>query len=322
MDNNQNQFGAAPTYSGDTKDKVKFVKRYRLKAPEQGKEEFEFECRILPPMKSLANNQHGWKHFHSVHWGLRKENTEKPGETSLHPFGCVKVTDFKTKAVRVACAKCTEYDINLAEKDRRVKELLTEGKTKDEIKVELEPLNDWLLANNCDRNWYMAVILPDGEEALLMIRHKTMNERLMPLLKKLEKRKVNALDLKKGVWLKFTRRGRGRESSDDVREVMEEITLPNGVTAEVMKTSELTDTQIAHALEVLPDLTTVVPYYSPETVSKLTKTNGDPEEVSKILGEATKTTKEAAKSVSMSTPPQENKLSEEEFFQKYSQKSS
>ena len=255
----------------------------KLKTPKKEGETTELVARLLPPMKSYSETGK-WGFYYKQHFGYYGTNPNNPAKNRARPFACVEELDSDRNVV-VACPEC-----EMIESKRKLKQqLLNKGE-------DANSLNDWLFRHNLNCKVWINAMTPEGKFIVLQLTHKTVKTVLKPFLKKLdEKFNTNALDPHKGVWLKFTRTGVGRDATDKVECDTETRVLEDGTEAEVRKMSCLTPEQIQKALKICPDLAKdpnagMVRTLSVEKIRELVNCDGDPTTVDRIFGDSKTTT--------------------------------
>lgn len=275
-------FGVDAAYEkGDNK---VFAKIFRIKTPNpaKGEDKVEFVCRLLPPMKSLANNPHGWYRFHKIHWGYAGINSK--GNKVQRPFECVEEKDFKTKMIKRHCAEC---DLVRERKDQlvvRKSTLESRGVSPEAIQEELGPLNQWVKSHNRDDKYYINIMTLNGEFGHLLVNGKLFSKLKMELEQLSVKRSINALNLETGIWFKFSAIGYGLVAQFDVEPYKEVTMHPELGEVEIIKRAPMTKEQAKSAVSICMDLTQVTRIVSSSQIEMLTNSSGDPEEVDRILG--------------------------------------
>jgi hypothetical protein len=262
---------------------------WRLKTPDasKGEQKTSFICRIIPPMKSLAESGK-WAFYHGQHFGYAGVNPRDPDKVKQRPFACVKKEDFRTKMVTVACAACDIIDEKFEEKKRREAEYKAQGLSDSAIKERLEPLTAWLKRHNCDRKWHLNVMTPEGKFGVLQIPHSVKKQLDQKIDELREKKKIDPIAIDQGVWFNFTRMGKF-PVTDGVEWVMEGFER-DGETFERIKKAPLTEEQCKNALEILPDLAReTVKFISVQQVVQIVASSGDPEEIDRIWQQGTRT---------------------------------
>lgn len=280
-----------------------FPKRWRLKSPKGNESETTMVRRVLPPMKSLKEKKQ-YACFHAQHFGYNGVNKDDPSKVRFLPFGCVREYDPVTKKVSQTCAGCDELYSKKDAKEGILAHCKASGEDPSKYAEKLEPLNEWLKNYNRDGKWYLNAMSPEGEFGTLAIT-KTCYEALRVLFSKtLKEDGIHGINPSDGVWVKFTRTGYGRDVLDTVEVVYENIQLPNGKIGKTVKLAPLTADQLQSALKICDDLATdPVRYLSPEKVSQIVATGGDPEEIDRIWATSQRTSPADKPSTTVTAPP-------------------
>jgi hypothetical protein len=279
-------------------DSYEGFKYFKLKTPDirKGETETELILRLLPSMHSYRDSGE-WKFFYGQHYGHYGNNPKQPDKPRARPFGCIQQKNPKTGEIEVECPKCTQIEKKKAAKKAREEQLLKQLQAQDasidekspefkEAKADdkkLQDLNAWLMKHNCDKKWWMNVMDLKGEFGVFQLSYTTMKERLLPLLRDLrDKKKIDAFDPAKGVFLRFTRSGKGINVVDNVT-VYTETVVVEGEELQKMKFAPLTDEQIEKALKICPDLKKdVVKFISAKQIAELVERGDDPDAVDEI----------------------------------------
>lgn len=268
-------------------------KYFKLKTPDpkRGEEMTEIIVRLLPSMHSYEDSGN-WKFFYGQHYGHFGVNPRNPEKPRSRPFGCIQRKN-KNKEIVVRCPKCEQiekmrsrYD---AAEDALAKQHGVDKKDPSfrDIKradANLKKMGEWLGNHNCDKKFWINVMSLNGEFGVLQLSYTTCEKKLVPFLKRLrDQDKVDAFDPNGGVWLRFTRTGSKPQVQDNVETYDELVDIGNGRKAKVMKPAPMTAEQIEKALKICPDLAKgVVKFIDVETMERLVKSSGDPEETDRI----------------------------------------
>jgi hypothetical protein len=272
-------------------------KYFKMQPPDEAKGETSttLVARIFGPMHSYVESG-AWKFFYGQHYGHTRNNTKNPEKPRAAPFGCIQKKN-RDKQVIQACPKCDQMDkvreiihkreqkiaaANPNASEQQLKELAK----KDPV---ISEQNKWLRANNCDKKFWLNVMNANGEFGVLQLSYTTCEKILVPLLRQLRDRGVDAFDLETGVFFNFTRTGRNFDAIDTITVAQEQIDIGGGRKAFVDKLAPLTPEQIEKAARVLPDLKTgVVKFISFEVMEQLVNSSGDPDETDRIWPEVRK----------------------------------
>lgn len=267
-----------------------FYKRWKLRTPNPKEDETEtvFVARLLPAIKSLkATGQ--YKVYAGTHFGYYGVNKNSPDKPRMRTFKCIEESKGKGKDRKIT-KHCPECDL-IYEKQEALKALVKSLEAKDMSEediadhVKVKALNGWLRQHNVDRKFAINAMSKAGEFGILQLSWKTVMEQLEPCIEKCRKeRKVDPLSPVKGVWLRFTRRGK-RPSVTDGVEPETELKTIDGEEVAKMCLSSMTQEQVNKALKICPDLATeVVRTVTEAQIKALTTCDGSPEAVDAALG--------------------------------------
>jgi hypothetical protein len=265
-----------PKYGGGS-----FTKTYKLQSGKQG-EPITFTCRILPPMKSLAESGK-WAVYQGTHFGYKGVNEKDRSKPTHRPFKCIEDTDYRTKMVLQDCPEC---DLSKQRKDEETAlkaASKAKGHSPEEIKEIAKPISDWLQDHNCDRKWHMNIKLLDGSYGVLAISNKTKKKLEAKITQLLAEDGIEALELNQGVWFRFTRTGKQLEAEDTVDVEYETVRGADGRVSRTVKMAPLTDAEAMQALKECQDLGSMLRSISYEQIKLLTTCSGEDEDVDAIL---------------------------------------
>lgn len=296
MSNEEETIEGFGTASSERKyDGARFQKM-KTPDPKKGEESTEFVGRLLPPIKSLKDDEFGWRKYYGKHFGHPGNNPRNPDKPLPRPFGCIKEMNPRTKEIKVSCPKCEQIDKMKEKQDRRETALKAANPELDEKALKLlckedkeyRTYNEWLFKHSCDRAWWMNMMTPKGEFICFGISHSTMKDKLEPKLK--EWRDVDKLDVFhpfKGVWIKFTRTGTKPRVTDTIDLVYDTVEV-NGRKLKDVKPAPMTKDQCTRALKDVADGGAcdlgkdVVRFLSSEKIQALLDSKGDLDKVDEI----------------------------------------
>lgn len=283
-----------------------FFKRFRLESPKNAGESTVEEFRIIPPIKSLADDGI-WKRYFRLHFGFKARNPRDQTKTIMKPFLCILDENRKTGEVLCRCPQCEVIERREAQVEAIEAQGKLDKKTDDQIETLTASHKAWLREFNTDSKWYINVMNTKGEFGVLAISHRLQTQ-LNDLLKKLlESENIDATDPTNGLFLKFTRTGKGRETQDKVDVAMTKVTIDGRVLSEY-KRSSLTEAQVKDALRILPDLDKeVVTRITSEQIGRLVGlgTSPDPDLVDAIFGSSQKHERKTAPKEAPAVDPTE-----------------
>jgi hypothetical protein len=278
-------------------EKKTFYKNVYFKAGDKGADEGpHIVFRVLPPIKSLADNGKGWHRKIGEHWG-HVQPTKVPGKSRPLIFACCEVRDFNTKTIVMACPKHEQ----IAQKKQQYEELkkVYAEASPDEQEAlvdDLDQLKSWIKNNRFSRQHNLNVMLEDGTFALLKMSTDTFSKALTPLINGLRSQEnIDPIDVDGGVWFEGYRSGHGLQAVDIIKVVTEKFIHPEVGTVFRTKKAPLTDAQLTEALKICPDLATeTVAYLSPQQIQLLVDGSNDPEENVRVLALGKKEAPKAA----------------------------
>ena len=277
------------------REKKVFPKNLYLEAGKKGADEGKHIIfRILPPMKSLANDGNGWRRKIGEHWG-HFQPTRDPSKPRPLIFACCEVRDFKTKTISVECPK----HIQMAQVKADYEALKQQFNDSDEahqaeLLPQLEECKNWIKVNRFSRQYNLNVMEPDGTFGILKLSDDTFKNKLDPIINGLfAKEGIDAVDYEQGVWFEAYRRGHLLDATDIIEVVREDVFVEGHGRLSKIKKAPLTEAQLAEALKVCYDLAKdTVAYLSPDQIQLLVDGSGDPEENLRVLGLGKKVEKE------------------------------
>lgn len=277
-----------PKYGGDSNFKDTKLKEGRT------------VVRILPPMNELAADG-TWAVYAGIHFGYKGVNARDRSKPTHRPFQCIEEKDFKTMMLTQDCPECD--NIAAAEKERESLEtqLVAEGKTKEQIKEELEPIVSWLKEHNVDRKWAMHAKLPDGTFTILKIPHKTKKLLEKEIARVIAEDGVDPLHPEQGVWFCFERSGKGKDTQDTVTVEYESV-KEGGRIIRTLKLAPLTEADEAKAVKECRNLKMLNTKISYEQIKMLVECSGGDEDVDKIFAIGEKKKEASARPAARTLP--------------------
>jgi len=231
--------------------------------------------RILPPCHTYARSGR-WSAYESIHWGFAGTNGK------MRPFRCIQQKDLKTKMVKQECPACQWIEGKRNDYNALVDTLKAENRSKEDIERQTGDMLKWLLRFNLQKGHFVNAMRPDGAIGRLFLKIKC-KQNLDILNKKLEAKDKNAISASKGLWLVFTREGRGKETVYPVSVQQEEFTF-NGQTYSKDKEAPLTAEVIARMKTEAFDLTSNYTDISYDQVLQLVGAKADPQTVDSVFG--------------------------------------
>lgn len=241
--------------------------------------------RILPPMKSCAEDGYGWYRYHGIHFGWVGTDPKDPTKTRQKPFRCIQETD-RNRVVIQDCPACDLINTQKTAFEALKAKLLSSGKSADEIKTEAGPLEDWLRQYNVDFKCYVNAMNPNNEFGDLKINHKFHKKGIDAKINELKDQKIDPLDLAQGVWFEINKTT--KDGNDTVTVVQEPFSM-EGQTFYRPKKAPLDESLANRALEECPDLNDIGFALTYEQIKAIVESSGEPEDIDKIMGMSTKT---------------------------------
>ncbi len=272
----------------------------KLRSPDGREDRTELVVRLLGAMKSYKNAGK-WAFFYGTHFGYCGENPRDPSKPRIRTFGCIQKKNNQTKEILVRCPKCDQ--ISRAKlKEQSIQDKIRQANpaaSEDELKLlykdsqALKQIGDWLYKNSNSKKFWVNVMTDAGVFGPLQLSYKTHEKLKAKLREWSEKKHIDAFHPDKGVWIKFTRTGRGIATNDEVSLHTETVVI-NGEAMEKTKLAPLTKEQQAQALRVCPDLAKdIVKMLTAEQIQKLVDCTGEPSVVDEIF-DGPKKAKEAS----------------------------
>jgi len=250
-------------------------------------------ARLLPPLHSCSvpgPNAGRWAILHKQHFGY--DTVSASGDRNWNTFYCVEQFDFKTKTITDPCPECENIKSKKALMEATKKELGFAGKTKEEILRVVEPLDNWLRKHNLDAKWYINVKTVEGDYVTLKIGTK-LKKKLDTLIKELREptragqRPIDVFDPVDGIWLEFSRTGKGFDSEYDVRPSMESKTVQvdgQDTVVQIVRRAPLADNEKEAAEATTYDLADVgIRRITKPQVAQLVQVDGNPDAVEAIF---------------------------------------
>jgi phage FluMu protein Com len=240
--------------------------------------------RILPPMKSGAQDG-TWAKYYAVHWGYAATNPKDPKKPFFKPFKCIRVKNYDGM-IEKDCPQCKHIDQYKTKFDSAVAKLKAKGKSDEEIKSTLFAGFEWLRTFNTDGKWYIPVKNSAGQFGLLKLAN-TGKKKLEALRRKLiADEGIDLFDIDTGAWVNFTK----TSNTDFNVEIVQEYVEENGRKFKATKLAPLSDADLEAAIQTIPDIKTgVVVEITEAQIQSLVDSGADPELVSKVFNQSTRT---------------------------------
>jgi hypothetical protein len=241
--------------------------------------------RVMCAMHSLAESGK-WAVYYTTHWGYSGVSKSDPTKTTVRPFRCIEDKDFKTKFVRQACPECDNFRAKEAEAEAYKAELKKQGLDDKAIKADpkMKEFDIWLGQHAPERKWYINVMYKDRTFGDYKINHKTHKKGIDAKIQELQEQDIDATDLDQGVWFNIKRLGDGF-TVPDVVEVEQKPGDKKGSFEILM--APLTEEEKARGLKECRDLAQLGgSVLTEEQIYALVQSDGSPEAVDKIFGEA------------------------------------
>jgi len=241
-----------------------------------------YTFRLLPPMKSCASTGE-WGKYLGQHFGYAGQDTKDQTKTKQRPFMCIEVKNFRSKIVTQSCPECDLIASNKAASDQRIVGFKSDASLAAEVvEAKIKEEAAWFKSHNCQRQWWINVMNPQGEFGVLRISHEVKKMLDTKIKELIEQYQIDPLDLEQGVYFKFTRAGAGIAVTTSVEVQMEQEKNAQGRMQFTIKMAPLSAAQAEKALAECPDLNEVIRVLSEKQVALLTQCSGDPEEVDAI----------------------------------------
>lgn len=247
--------------------------------------------RIGPPYKSLAAEGR-WFWYTRQHFGYSGMSTREAGKTVARPFLCPLEIDRRTEMVLVACKECEQIEAKQELVKQREAQYEAEGKSEEDIYKLLKLPKEWLKSHNVDKKYNVLAKNEKGEWGVLPIGYKA-KEALDKRRKELLDEGIDPFDIENGVWFDFKREGEGRNTTYTC-DIAMEVEVVNGKKVRSYKMDTMTEADFNDIVRNCPDLPDVGRKVTPEQVAQLVASDGDPEEVDRIL-ETPKKARESSK---------------------------
>lgn len=236
--------------------------------------------RLLPPMKSCAEDGYGWYRYHGIHFGWVGTDAKDPTKTRMKPFRCILVKD-RNGVVSQDCPACDLIDQQKTAFEALKVKLLASGKSEDEVKTEAGPLEDWLRQYNLDFKCYVNVMNPNNEFGDLKLNHKFHKKGVDAKIAELKDQKIDPLDLSQGVWFEINKTT--KDGNDTVTVAQEPFSV-EGQTYYRPKKAPLDESLANRALEECPDLNDIGFVLTYEQIKAVVESSGEPEDIDRIFG--------------------------------------
>lgn len=255
--------------------------------------------RIAPSVKSLrASGQ--WRVFGAIHYGYTVPNDQNPDKPRHKPFVCIEKKNRATGMLEQDCPECKLIETKTRELDEQKAKHMAAGKTEEQAEEYVKAARKHLRENHSlDRKWYVLAKNLNGEWGVLKIPLKVMRT-LVELDEKFKKDNVGTsiFNAKSGVWMNFSRTGKGFTTNYNVEIATER--LEGGSFR--YKVGELT---VVDQKEITkcPDLANLndnkrLTY---DQIEALVRSAGDPAVVSQVFGQGVRQTQPAAPAPSAPT---------------------
>jgi hypothetical protein len=232
--------------------------------------------RVLPPFGTNAESGR-WSQYEALHWGFALSNGKK------RVFRCMQRKNRKTGMIDVECPMCTKIEEQKAVLEQKQKELKSSGKSKDQIKAILEPLNDWLQRYNVQKGHFVNALRRDGQIGRLFIKIKCKQSLDKTCKELVEKEGIDPIWAQEGVWLDFQRTGMDRDTTYNVVPAMEDIEV-NGRRLKDICRAPLNEEIIERMKKEAWDLATYHKDLAYNEILMLVNSDGDPEIVDSVFG--------------------------------------
>lgn len=239
--------------------------------------------RVIPPLFSLEGTKK-YGVMHKIHWGYKGLSKKDPTKLAFRPFECVEVFDWKTKTILLHCPMCDEIQKKKEQKQLKEAELLQQGKSQDEVREKLAPLNEWLRTFNLDKKYHVNVKTPEGVFGKIKLSSTNFSKLRSKTEELWEKKKINAISNSGGVWIDIQRFGNGFGKEDELTFVTEQKLLDDGDVVDVLKKAPLTEEDYQKALTDCWELADSGAFkLTLEQVKMLVESSGDPEDVDRVF---------------------------------------
>lgn len=253
--------------------------------------------RILPPIHSCENTG-DWFVGHTQHWGYSVPRANDPSKKVIMSFRCIEETAWRdgTRVVTKVCPECAEIALKRAEFNAAEARLKQEGRSKEEIKRTLEPLQNWLFSHNKDFKFYMNVKFLDGSYGTLRVPSKV--KKMIDSIRNDLRNGPNKYDIvaaDQGYWLVLgVIEGRGAQTVYKC-EVMTENVVINGDTYQKPKKAQLTPEDAEKAEAVCYDLRHIgIRRLPADKIRMLVESHGEVNTVKAIFGSSERLEKSEA----------------------------
>lgn len=263
--------------------------------------------RIVPPLHSLARNG-TWYTWYRTHYGYKVADSKDPTVLRTRTFLCVERKD-RNRNIVETCPECEEIKSRKEGLEVTRVRLSAANTPPDAQKLQLAPLEGWLMAHNGDGKYFINVMSETGEFGVLQLGSKAFRA-LQAELEDLRSKGEEPLSIKRGAWFRFTRvqaskRKTDVEDSVKVVTLTEKVRLLDGTEMSVpkIKTSEFTVAQLQDALECCPDLAKLGTRLTREQVELLTRSGEDPAQVAAIFAMAQPRERSASKPLPAAPKP-------------------
>lgn len=256
-----------------------------FKKPLRPVDDATIEVAVFPQMGPHVQDPLGWRKYKRAHWGFTIPRKDDPTKSRRITIRCIRQKGRGGMIVK-ECALCYKADLKKEQRDNYQLELKSKGKSDEEIKQLLAPLNEWLRKFNIDGKWVMFVRDAAGDYNRLHLSHKTFGDLESEMKKFSDSKKMNPRSPNNMVVWAITRVGKGKDGGKLVEKVApakEEVTR-DGETFERIKVLKLTEDDLRKAWKEYEDLDVDESFVlTAEQIEALANCNEDPEVVQRII---------------------------------------
>lgn len=238
----------------------------------QKKEYFQFKSgtslvlRILPAMGALADKG-VWNKYYATHFGYRGTN----GKMFL--FQSTLERDRVNKDVIIQGDKALDRANEYKEKQEKLKQVLRELSAQDPkrpaLEAKLAEISDLAQTFNVDKKYYVNAIDLTGKIGVLGLGYKDFNT-LKDLRKKLQdEEQIDIVSVKNGIFLNFTKNGRGIDTVSTITPFMETTVGADGKKSRDYKTLPITEELFPKLEREAHDLANLYAKVTPEQIEQM-----------------------------------------------------
>jgi hypothetical protein len=231
--------------------------------------------RILPPCHSLAKSGR-WSFYDAIHWGFQGTNGK------MKPFRCIQQKNHKTKMITQECPACTWIEGKRNDYNKLLASLKEDKRSKEDIERMTGDQFKWLMRFNTQKGHYVNAMKQSGEIGRLFLKIKC-KQNLDVLNEKLKAKDKNAISASKGLWLVFSKEGKGTQTVYPVSVLQEDFQF-NGQTFTKDKDAPLTADIINRMRTEAFDLATVYQDVTYDQILQLVGSSADPQTVDSVFG--------------------------------------